>query len=312
MQSERAAVALPSSPASLARLRALRLPRGALPLLAMALGHALAGVGLLQQAPPWLTRVPPGYVALVNQHGILMSDYISQTATELEEPFTQATAAQRAQVLREMIDRELLVQRALALDLPETTIEVRSAMADAVRERAEADAVTEPTEDQLRAYYEAHRDKYASEGSMMLRDLVLPLGGSGVAQAETAATEAAYELRSGANIAEVSDRFGLLDLDAEPMGPQPDYQVRKRLGPQLFHVAETLAAGDVSGPIVAADGVHLLVMQERLAPQIKDFAAARPEVYNDYQLATKQQAVDQELARLRRQAKIVLAPGMSE
>ncbi|MGH8257612.1 MAG: hypothetical protein ACRET0_15525, partial [Steroidobacteraceae bacterium] len=130
----------------------------ALPLAGVALGLIAAGVSVFHKAPAPSTRVPGGYVALVNQQGILMSDFISQAATEMEVPFEQTTAAQRRQVLHEMIDKELLVQRAEVLDLAETTVEVRTVMAEAVDAQAAAPVLArEPSEAQLRAYYEAHK-----------------------------------------------------------------------------------------------------------------------------------------------------------
>ena len=90
-----------------------------LPGLAALAGVVIAGVALLRAPPATVSVVPPGYVALVNQKGILQSDFITQTATETSKEFEQTSPAERRTVLREMIDEELLVQRGLALDLPE-------------------------------------------------------------------------------------------------------------------------------------------------------------------------------------------------
>jgi len=290
----------------------------ALPIAGMFAGLIVAGAGLLHRAPQALNAVPPGYVALVNQQGILMSDFISQTATETEEPFDQATPAQRAQVLREMIDKELLVQRALALNLPETTEEVRTVMGDAVDAQAAAPTqAIQPTEAQLRAYYDAHRDRYTSQGLMTVLNLVLPVGGyqdadQTVTQAQADATEAVYQLRSGAPIDYVMEHYGLVDATPQYDTQQLDFAAKLHLGNDLYQAASALATGQVSDPIAQSDGVHVLVMQQRLGADVQDFPAARAQVYNDYRLALTDDAAKQNLATLHSQAQILLAPGQSE
>ena len=92
-----------------------------LPAAGIVVGLVVAGVSVFRPAQRPISHVPPGYVALVNQKGILTSDFISQTQAETGSTFDQTTPAERRHVLHEMIDEELLVQRALVLDLPETT-----------------------------------------------------------------------------------------------------------------------------------------------------------------------------------------------
>jgi len=289
-----------------------------LPIGGMLLGLIVAAIGLFHRAPAGYTRVPPGYVALVNQQGILMSDFISQTATETEEPFEQTTRAQRARVLHEMIDRELLVQRALVLDLPETTVEVRRVMADAVDAQAAAAVeAQQPTEAQLRAYYESHRARYASPGSMTVRNLVLHVGGyqnvdQTVPQADADAIEAVYQLRSGAPVQYILEHFGFVDASPQYDTSQLDFAAKDHLGPKLYQIAAAMSGGQVSDPIVDADGVHILVMLQRVPPAVEDFPTARAAVYNDYQLERTDRAVQQNLKFLRSQAQIVLAPGQTE
>ncbi len=125
-----------------------------------------------------------------------MSDFMTQTSTETSKEFEQTTPAERRNVLREMIDEELLVQRGLRLDLPETTTEVRETLATAVTRQAAEPQLAQPlTDAELHAYYEQHSRDYETDGSMTLRDLVLHVGGyqnvdQSTAQAQTDAAEA--------------------------------------------------------------------------------------------------------------------------
>ena len=289
-----------------------------LPAAGIALGILIGALGLFGRTPQPLTVVPPGYVALVNQKGILMSDFISQSMTELGKPFEQITAAERSRVLREMIDEELLVQRALVLDLPETTTEVREAMAEGVRAQAAAPVLAEePTDAQLRDYYEAHRAKYTTDGSMTVRDLVLHIGGyanadQSVAQARIDAAEAVYQLRSGASIDYVQEHFGFADSGRMIDPDQPDFAAKLHLGETLYATAATLAEGQISAPVLDSDGLHVLLMLQRRSPAVTDFSAARSAVYTDYREAAARRTTLENLQILRGQAQILLAPGQSE
>jgi hypothetical protein len=298
---------------------AQRMPRRlVLPALGWLAGSAAAAIALLQQLPEPVTAVPPGYVALVNGKGILMSDLIAQTQETTGESFEQATLAQRAAVLREMIDEELMVQEALILDLPETTTEVRSAMTAAVGVQVAQPVLAVPLSDAaLKAYYEAHRDRFMTAGAMDVTDIVLHVGGyenadQSVPQAEADAAEAAYQLRAGAELRHVMDHFGFVESGRMDGTEQLDFAAKFHLGERLYGVAVTLAEGQVSEPLIERDGVHLLIMQKRTPQRFADFDSVRTQLYSEVRDRQRRQATERYLAHLRRDARIFLAPGQHQ
>ena len=299
--------------------RFLMLRRGvALPVLGIVVGLSVATAGLFGRGDAPETRVPAGYVALVNGQGVLMSDFIAQTQTEMQKSFAQTTRAERAHVLMEMIDKELLVQRALVLDLPETTTEVRTTMADAVDAQAAAPALAEqPTEAALLAYYRRHRARYQSLGRMQLRDLVVHVGGyenidQTFSQAEADAIEAVYQLRSGAPIDSVMEHFGMVDSGRVDREPTFDFAAKLHLGKRLYGVANQLSTGQVSEPVTMPDGIHVIVMLSRQPPVVEDFPQARAQVYSDYSQSRVLQADQANLEILRRQARILVVEDLAQ
>ncbi len=284
-----------------------------LPAIGAAIGVAVGGFGLFRAAPRTLA-VPAGYVAVVNQKGILNSDFMAQTASATGKPFEQTTRAERSKTLQAMIDEELLVQRGVLLDLPETTTEVRDVMIAAVNAQADAASRgTPPTDAQLKAYYDAHLANYSTTGTMQVRDLLLRVGGyqnanQSTSQAQTDAEDALYRLRSGAAVEQVMQHFGLVDSGRADPGAMPDFAAKLHLGAPLFPIAAALSDGQISEPIVDADGVHLLLMQSRQAPRLADFASVRAKVYADYVESVAKRAQDDELSMLRREAQILIAP----
>lgn len=289
-----------------------------LPGLAALLGLIFASLSIFRAAPATITVVPPGYVALVNNKGILTSDFIMQTVTETAKEFDQTTAAERRTALHDMINDELMVQRGLALDLPETTTEVRDIMITTVTRQVAAPLLAQNlTDAELRAYYAQHRTEYETDGSMAMRDLVLHVGGyqnidQSIAQAETDAAEAVYQLRSGASIDYVTQHFGFEISGRADNTDQLDFAAKLHLGAKLYAVARTMGDGDVSDPIQETDGLHVLIMTRRVAPHSTDFNSVRDRVYTDLRAAQSKLANQQNLQLLRRDAHILLAPGQSE
>ena len=280
-------------------------------------GLGAAAIGLLHPAHRDLAQVPPGDAALVNQEPVLMSDFISETEQAYGVPFAQTSPAEHAIVLRRMIDEELMVQRSLALDLPEQDTDVRTALSDGVTALVTAPVLADhPTDDQLRAFYAAHRANYATQGSMAVTDLVLHIGGfenadQSLDQAMADAAQAVYELRSGAGIDFVKQHFSFADT-GKVNSEEPDFAARLHLGPKLYAAADKLSDEEVSEPVQDADGVHVLVMQHRQPPVFTDYDGVRNNVYTDYVAAQKAQARQDNLKFLRRGAQILVAPGQTE
>jgi hypothetical protein len=289
-----------------------------LPVCAIVLGLLVAALGLFRPAPRLLMAVPPGYVALVNQKGILLSDFMTQTQVESSKRFEESTPAERSRVLREMIDEELLVQRAVVLDLPETTNEVRASMVSAVNAQVAAPVLAYvPTDAELRAFYDRARQNYTTPGSMTVHDLVLHVGGyqnadQSPTQAQADAAEAVYQLRSGAALDYVMGHFGLVDSGRMDNNDQPDFAVKLHLGDKLYQVATPLRDGEISDPVLDADGVHILVMVHHDFPKLAEFNAVRDRVYLDFRAAATSHATEENLNLLRSHAQILLAPGQSE
>ena len=269
-----------------------------------AIGLGVAGFGLFTARGTITRNVPPEDVALVNQRPILLTDYTAQLETLYNVPLAQATRAQKQQVLNDMIREELYVQRGLELDMPSSDPDTRTALVAAVEQQAAADAASgEPAEKDLRAYYNAHKDKYSSEGRMLLHDLVFV---SPPANDQVAA-QSAQALKTGTPLAAAMQKFGLKEsgkLDGEEFY----FAAKIHLGDALFAAAQGLKDGQVTGPVSAPDGPHVLVMEKNTPPVAQTYETAQESVLNDYRrdLAAKMQADEEEF--LRSKAEILIQP----
>jgi parvulin-like peptidyl-prolyl isomerase len=270
-------------------------------------GLGIAGYGLFTAAGTSTHSVPPENVATVNQRPILRSDFITQTEGETGLRFDAVSRADQLKVLDEMVREELLVQRGVELEFPETDQGTRNALVTAITDQAIAEVTTsQTTEQQLQHYYDENRDQWTTQGTMNLRSLVLPkLAGQGADNAMAKARQAAKELRSGTALEQIEQRYGL--TEAQLQGDQYYFAVKYRLGDALFAVVSRLSDGDVSDPIAASDGIHIIKMMKNNRPIPLDFAAARAQVLSDYNTAAQTHLLDATAKFLRSRAKILIA-----
>jgi hypothetical protein len=246
------------------------------------IGLVLAGYSLFTARSASTLIVPAEDVALVNQQPLSRTDYLALLQTLYGVDLSHATREQRHKVLDDMIREELFVQRGKELDVAATDPDVRSALVNAVElEIAENALTSQPSEAALRQFFEAHEDRYVSEGVMRVRDLVFPA---------SALPELPNE--PGALKRTIGDAQALARLNGRDSGKTKGeefyFAAKIHLGDELFAAARELANGMVSKPIRLPDGIHVLDMEQNKRPVPFGFAAARAQVLSDY----RNQAVD--------------------
>jgi PPIC-type PPIASE domain/SurA N-terminal domain len=267
-------------------------------------GLVLAGYALFTARGTSTLSVPAEDVALVNQQPISRVDFIAQLKALYDVDPQHATREQRQRVLDDMIREEIFVQRGKELDVASVDPEVRSAMVNAVELEIASDAISaQPTRQQLQAYYDSHRDKYAREGMIVVRDLVFP------AANPQAAKQAADAMQAGGPTPELLARYGA--HDSGKAGDEEFYfAARIHLGDHLFAAAEQLPDGRASIPVEQPDGIHVLYVVRNTRPVPLDFAGAYDQVQSDYRNDGIGRLRREDATFLRKRANVLLADDM--
>ena len=203
------------------------------------------------------------------------------------------------------------MQRALELDFPGTDPDSRTALVAAVEHGAQvvADVTThQATDAELAKYFEDHRDKYSTEGTMVLRNLLLPSQKASGPEALATAQKAADELRAGTPLDEVMKTYGLQEQIPEHAGDEQFYFAEKiHLGDALFALAVSLDSGDVSAPTPADDGIHVIQMVKNTKPLPLTLERVRSQVLIDFNNEAKQRLENADERYLRDKAEILIA-----
>ena len=269
------------------------------------IGLAIAGYGLFTAKGTRSHTVPPEDLALINNRPILRSDFMTQVQTQFTVPFAQSTPDERKKVLEDMVAEELQVQRGLEIDLSSFDPDVRAAMVAGVQLEITADVMAQqPSEQQLRDYYAAHKDKYVGEGVLRMRDLVAKNGN---------ALQAMTALRAGAPVEQIMQRYrledsgALMDSGHVDTGEIFEFAAKAKLGAAVYAAAALLHGGEISDPIQQSDGVHVVVMLEHRMPAQQDYATAADKVWTDYKSAAQTRVLEGNVAYLRSRADILLS-----
>jgi parvulin-like peptidyl-prolyl isomerase len=275
-------------------------------------GLAIAGVGLFSARGTTTRNVPPEDIALVNQRPVLRSDFVAQLENETGETFEQATRAEKLKVLDEMIREELLVQRGLELDFAETDQPTRNALAMAMDQQALADVTTsQPTEQQLQQFFEKNRARYASDGILTVRHVLIPAtSGATPEQRAQKAHEVVAALRAGSPVEEVISRFGLTEPRND--GDEFYFAAKIHLGDALFAQALKLKDGEVTEPLADSAGVHVVKVIRDKVPVPLSFDRARLQVLTDLKNAQQERLMAATMKFLRERSKIHIASDYSD
>ncbi|MDT8397410.1 MAG: peptidylprolyl isomerase [Pseudomonadales bacterium] len=274
--------------------------------LGVCVGLVLGGIALFNARGTTTNTVPPENMALVNQRPILRSDFVTQLEDETGIPFEEAPLSEKLRVFDAMLREELMVQRGLELDFAETDQDARYALYAAVEQQTIADAaINAVTEEQLRAYYEEHRDTYMSRGVMTVHHLLIPATTATAEKAWDTGLQAVQALRLNKPLDEVKQAHGLEEADFY----QRDfyYSASYHLGNELYTQALALQDGEVSDPLLLEDGVHLLQMVSHILPQPNSFDEARKQVEQDFRDSEKARLMDNMVEFLRERATILIS-----
>jgi hypothetical protein len=128
-------------------------------------------------------------------------------------------------------------------------------------------------------------------------------------QARAAAEMAAAELRAGAPLNQLMEKYDLMDSGKLDEEETFDFAAKIRLGNETFDVASKLNSGEVSEPFVIAGGdVHVVYMIIRRPAVARDYDEARDTVLTDFKRAASRDVEMKNIDYLKARAEIAVAP----
>lgn len=235
------------------------------PLLALGLGLAAC-----KQDPPPAADI----VAQIGKTAVRYSEFERYLTRTVGDPESVLASEVLSQLFDQFLDERLLDRLARDRKLAPPAEPARPAQEgdpggrQAVEALLLGGAAGEPSEEEVRAYYEAHRAEFVRPERVRLRQILAENG--------KAAEAAVKEIRAGADFAEVARR-----LSRDPSAASGGYQgelARADLPPSFADTIFALAPGEVSRPVAADYGFHVFQVVERLPAGEVPLEGARAEI----------------------------------
>lgn len=277
-----------------------------------AVGLALATAGIVENAPG-SERLPEGAAAVVNGAVIREVDYqraLAALASDRRDPISDED---RRHILDRLIEEELLVQRAAELGLDKTDPVVRNTLVSAMIETIVAGVgQTEPSDEEVAAFYEANRDFFARTDRYWVRQLRFPIRGADGQEVEAGARaraeEASRRLRAGEKLSVLARELGAGGVLPLPDGYLPATKLREYLGPTPALRATRMQTGEVSEPVRGGSAWHVLQMVERVTSPPQPLEAVASQVRAEMRRRAGDESLRAYLDRLRDDAEVRLPP----
>jgi peptidyl-prolyl cis-trans isomerase SurA len=267
-----------------------------------------------------------------------------QLAQEYSGPELQAQFKEQSKnLLRDLIDQSLMVQKAKDLDINAETDVVKqlddirkknnlATLEDLETEIGKQGLNYEDFKDQIRRnllmrevigrevgsriqlsrddgrkYYEAHKKEFESAGMVRLGQILISTEKRKMEEAEKRANDAFAELKAGQRFAEIAKKYS--DGPGAEQGGDVGFMKEGSLAPDVAAVVAKIDLNEFSNPIQTKYGYIILKVLERYSPGIPKFEEVEQRVNEVLYEQRMQPDLREYMKQLRKESYIYKAPG---
>ena len=213
-----------------------------------------------------------------------------------------ANADEEKGLVEDHVRNEIYYRQAVALGLDRDDEVIRRR----VRMRMEflledMGSLAKPTEEELRAYMAQHRESYAEEARLSLRQVFVNTGKRGpIADAD--ARRMLAQLVEGTDPATLGDAT-MLEME---VSLSSGTEIASQFGDEFAKAVMALKPGAWSGPVRSSFGLHLVQVRERREGRSLSLEEVRPAVSRDWLAARQRELKDAAYARMREQYRVII------
>ncbi|HYG59224.1 MAG TPA: peptidylprolyl isomerase [Symbiobacteriaceae bacterium] len=154
-------------------------------------------------------------------------------------------------------------------------------------------------EDEMRTFYEQKQDELYTFGEDVVRaaHILVPM------DQESKAQEIAAKAKAGGDFGELA-RLYSVDPASNQQGGDLGYFTRENMVRELSDAAFTMDLGRTSDPVRSQYGWHIILVKDRQGPGVLPFEKAKDDVQSRLLISKQEQAYQQWVSELERNAKI--------
>ena len=238
-------------------------------------------------------------------------------STSASERFAAMTPSAKRSVINDYVREEALYRHALSLRLDDSDYVIRQRLVQKVDFIGSEQSVSDPTEAELRAFFEAHRDEFQTPALVTFAHVFLKKESNEVGSTDKASSNVANQraasilvtLNNEAVPAHPSTQYGDRFPYRVNYVEQSEAVVASHMGQSAAHrIFELPVKNAWQGPIESDWGMHLIYKQAHLAAVRPDFIDVAQSVEmrwrEEARVATRRLAADQVI----QQYEVVIGP----
>ena len=255
--------------------------------------------------------LPPDVIVRVNERMVTLGDFKRYLERNAGTDLAQLTPEVSSAMLDQFVDEITVSEYAAAhgIEIPSekiaaavrteagaTVVEKRDEMR---REKLIADLATEvlePTDSEIRSYYEQHQNEFRSGEEVRVRQILV--------HEEQLANDIRKKLAAGTPFEELSAEYSR--APNAKRGGEIGFVSRGELPKMFEDVIFSLKAGEVSDVIGTDSGFHIFRVDERRAPGMLDIQSAAPLIEARLREENIHDRVTQIISRSRQEMKIAV------
>lgn len=216
-------------------------------------------------------------------------------------PYYRTLASQRKKdFLEDLIAEQLLYEEALRrglnrdrevkelLNEAKVKILVAKLIENQVRKK------TSVSDDEIKAYYEAHKDEFATPLQLQASHILV--------DTESQAKEILQKLADGADFAQLAKQYS--KDPSKEKGGDIGYFRRGQLIPEFENACFALEVGNISDIVKTQFGYHIIRLTDRVEPRIRESTEVKDEIVRDLKGQAEREGFEHLISNLRSKSRI--------
>jgi len=242
-------------------------------------------------------------VVMVNDHPIYQSDWDLALEALSMNKRNQITEEDKIIVLERLIDEQLLLQRGLEIDLPQTEGMVRKTIVSSMLDKIIVEGIiSEVSDEKLVDFYSKNIEFFSKPSEVHINRLFIEYGTE--EEEEQRLDEARGLLIAGEEFDIVKEKLGDPIIPVIPNVLLPIKKLKDYLEPALVEIIETLQPGQITTEIESTTGYSFIYMLGSIAGEEIPFDDVKEQVKIEYLRRNDEESVDQYMVWLKKRAKI--------
>ena len=245
-------------------------------------------------------------VVSVNGHPIFQSDWDLALQALAMNKRNEITKEDQLLVLERLIDEQLLLQRGLEIDLPQTEGMVRKAIVNAMIDKVVVEGqVSTINEEELNSFYEDNKDFFSGHSEVHIKRIFIEYRSQ--EEDEKRLDKIRELLIDGEDFDIVEAAYGDYILPEIPNMLLPIKKLKDYLEPDLVTMVLNMQPGQITSEIETVNGFIFIYMLSSIRGEEKTFEAVKEQVSNEYKRRNDEISIQNYMEWLREKSEIIYA-----